>query len=187
MASDKQLPHGFRTLRLIEKAWADSKFKASLVSDPAAALKKEGFSVPAGAKVKVLENDVDHIYYVLPAAGAELTDDSIDKGAIKAPALSKDMKDAAAASQRVRTKAQSDPAFKKQLLADPKAVLRKEGVEVPDGVSITVVENTKALMNIVLPLPPAPAELSEAQLEAVVGGAASRGKPLGIIGLDASS
>ncbi len=72
----------------------------------------------------------------------------------------------------VITKAWSDPAFKKQLLADPAAALSAEGVVIPLGVTVKVVENTDKLVHLVLPVEP---EMSEAALAAAVGGISSLG------------
>lgn len=62
-----------------------------------------------------------------------------------------------------------DEAFKKQLLANPKAVLTREGLVIPEEVEIRAVQNTDRLVH--LPLPPKPPdELSDDALEQVSGG-----------------
>jgi hypothetical protein len=65
-------------------------------------------------------------------------------------------------------KAWADDAFKAKLLADPAAVLKAEGVGVPSGMTVKVIENTDTIFNLVLP--PRPAELSDADLDAVAAG-----------------
>jgi len=72
----------------------------------------------------------------------------------------------------VITKAWSDPAFKKQLLSDPAAALSAEGVVIPPGVTVKVVENTDRLVHLVLPVEP---EMSDAALSTAVGGMSSLG------------
>jgi Nitrile hydratase, alpha chain len=61
-----------------------------------------------------------------------------------------------------------DPAFKKQLLASPRTVLKQEGIDVPAELTIKVHENTAEVMHLVVP---AKLQSVEAQLEKM-------GKPL---------
>ncbi len=44
-----------------------------------------------------------------------------------------------------------DPDFKARLDADPTGVLREEGMEIPNGVSVKLLFNTDDLLHIVLP------------------------------------
>jgi hypothetical protein len=71
----------------------------------------------------------------------------------------------------VIAKAWQDEAYRKELIADPKGVLQKEfGVELPEGLSIEVLEESPSKLYIVIPPKPT-GELSDEQLEAVAGGA----------------
>ena len=64
-------------------------------------------------------------------------------------------------------KAVENEAFRSELLADPKAAIEKElGVSIPEGFKIGVHEDNIMSINLVLP----PAELSEADLNAVAAG-----------------
>jgi hypothetical protein len=70
-------------------------------------------------------------------------------------------------------RAAKDAAFRQALMEDPNATIERElGVTLPAGVSLTMVEETATSRYLVLP--PAPrgvgGELSDAELEAVVGG-----------------
>lgn len=56
--------------------------------------------------------------------------------------------------RRVIEKAWAEPAFRKQLKADPANVLKKEGIEPPSGVKIEVIESTPKKRYFVLPPPP---------------------------------
>jgi Nitrile hydratase, alpha chain len=70
---------------------------------------------------------------------------------------------------KIIAKAWRDPAFKAELIANPAAVLKAEGVDVPAGMTVTVVENTDRQFHLVLPPVPSD-ELSDEALDAVAGG-----------------
>ena len=65
----------------------------------------------------------------------------------------------------------ADDGFKASLLADPAGVLTAEGLQVPAGVSVKVVENTDTIFNLVLP--PKPTDLSDTDMDAISAGGAS--------------
>ena len=71
---------------------------------------------------------------------------------------------------RIIAKAWADEAFKAALIADPVATLKAEGIPVPEGLSLTVVENTSTHIHIVLPPKPPEGEISEDALGGVAGG-----------------
>lgn len=70
----------------------------------------------------------------------------------------------------------TDPQFKDKLLTDPHAALADHGVDVPEGISVNVVENTDDTVHLVLPVSPRHAgddsgeELSAEEMEKVAGG-----------------
>jgi hypothetical protein len=55
---------------------------------------------------------------------------------------------------RVIAKAWADEDFKSALLADPRAALRTQGIEIPEGITVRVVENSDNVINLVLPKAP---------------------------------
>jgi hypothetical protein len=80
---------------------------------------------------------------------------------------------------RLVDKAWKDAAFRRELLEDPKGTLERElAVKLPEGFSLTVLEETA--MSRYLVLPPAPAQdggdLSDKELEAVAGGDPASGQ-----------
>ncbi len=68
-------------------------------------------------------------------------------------------------------KAWADDQFKKKLLANPATVLRENGVNLPAGITVNVVESTDKVLNLTLPAKPS-GELAEEDLERVAGGRA---------------
>jgi len=70
---------------------------------------------------------------------------------------------------KIVAKAWRDPSFKAELIANPAAALKAEGIDVPAGMTVTVVENTDKVFHLVLPPVPSD-ELSDEALDAVAGG-----------------
>jgi hypothetical protein len=70
--------------------------------------------------------------------------------------------------QKIITRCWEDEEFKKRLMADPAKILDAEGVSVPDGVSIRVVEDTDQVRTLIIP--PAPSHLDDDQLKGITGG-----------------
>ncbi len=66
-------------------------------------------------------------------------------------------------------KSWSDDEFKAELLSDPMKVFKENGIEVPDGIEIRMVENTAATTHFILPPTPGD-ELTDEQLERASGG-----------------
>ncbi len=84
-------------------------------------------------------------------------------------AMSPDQQQQAKDYARVVAKAWQDDAFKQRLLANPRAVLEQEGLDLPAGVEVRLVENTDRLMYLNLPARPE-GELSIEQLDQATGG-----------------
>jgi hypothetical protein len=72
---------------------------------------------------------------------------------------------------KIVAEASKDDNFKKRLLANPAAVLKERGVEVPAGVQIRVLEDTDQVIHLTLPAQAQEEELSDEALEGVAGGA----------------
>src|SRR5262249_39954625 len=72
---------------------------------------------------------------------------------------------------QIVAQAWADESFKRRLLADPAAVLKEQGIGVPAGVGVRVVENTDQVRYLTLPNRSGKGELSEEELAAVAGGA----------------
>ena len=72
--------------------------------------------------------------------------------------------------QQIIAKCWSDEAFKEKLVADPRATLAADGVEIPEGVKINVLSNTADTFHLVIPAMPDDTELSDEELDGVAGG-----------------
>lgn len=72
----------------------------------------------------------------------------------------------------------TDPQFRKELLANPKASLEKVlGAEIPSGVNVKVLEENANTYYVVLPhVTQEGAELDDASLEKVAGGMGDKAK-----------
>ena len=62
----------------------------------------------------------------------------------------------------------ADEGFKQKLVTNPVATLKAEGVDVPSGVSVKVLENSDKVFHLVIP--PKPTDLSDEDLDKVAGG-----------------
>ena len=70
----------------------------------------------------------------------------------------------------VFARAMTDSEFKAQFIADPAAVLSAAGAEVPEGLTIKVVENSSTTFHVVLPDPEA---MTDELLAAASGGSSA--------------
>jgi len=60
---------------------------------------------------------------------------------------------------KIIAKAWADEDFKARLIAEPAETLKAEGMEVPDGITIKVVQDTENLRHIVIPHLPSDASM----------------------------
>jgi hypothetical protein len=74
--------------------------------------------------------------------------------------------------QEIQAKAARDGGFRAALLRDPYGALAGEGIEVPAGVEVTVVEATPERVTLVLPPLVTDGELDEDALAGSAGGTA---------------
>ena len=71
---------------------------------------------------------------------------------------------------RIFAKAWADEDFKAELMVDPRAALAAQGIEVPEGVTLVVHENTADVIHMVLPNRP-DLSLTGEMLDQAVGAA----------------
>ena len=150
--------------QVVTKSSQDEGFKRRLVADPRAVLREYGIAVPDGQAVRVVENTAETIYMALPTKpSGGLSDGQLAR-------LAGEGQGATRKVGQLLLKVWQDPTFKRRLVADPRAVLQEEGLPVPAGKAVRVVEDTAETMHLVLPHKPAEGELTDDQLEQVAGG-----------------
>ena len=105
---------------VITKSYENEDFKAMLLADPSTMLAAEGYNIPDGQSITVVESCVEdeHIFYI-----------PLDKLQLSEVYL------------QIITKCWADEDFKAMLLADPRGILATAGYDVPDGQSITVLQS----------------------------------------------
>ncbi len=114
---------------LLGRAWGDGTFKARLLSDTIAVLKENGITIPEDVSVKAIENTDKVIHIVIPRRNYTVP----------------------VALRELISRAWSDDAFKARLLSDTIAVLKENGITVPENVSVKAIENTDKVIHIVIP------------------------------------
>lgn len=146
----------------LEKIWNDPQFKKQLMDNPRPVLAELGMTIPEGTDVRVYENTPHEMNFVLPNK-AEM------------PA-GYDPESTNAAIGKLIKKAWSDASFKQRLLSDPKpAIADASGIELPASLKVRVHEDKPGLKNLIVPVNPNSEDLSDADLEAIAGGALSKG------------
>ncbi|HYW21371.1 MAG TPA: NHLP leader peptide family RiPP precursor [Nodularia sp. (in: cyanobacteria)] len=146
---------------LIQKLWNDPSDFEKFMSDPKTYLIEQGEQLPDNLTVKAYADTPSQRHYVLPAKESQIPQGDDPVLTIMRGAL-------------------ADPTSKAQLLKDPKAVASEMGINIPDGVAIHILENTPDEVNLTVPVNPANAEFSDADLELIAGGKLSQGAQCGI-------
>ena len=149
--------------KIMAKAWSDPGFKERLRSEPAAALMELQISLPKGMEIAVLENTPEKTYLVLGAPRrVETLSDVYDikrfGDTYRDPRL------------HPLNWVSHDPVHTARIKADPVKALAEMGIEVAEGMAVTVVENSWTLTHLVLPPQPAPGELDDDALQRVSEG-----------------
>jgi hypothetical protein len=155
---------------IVGRAWEDEEFKKRLLTEPSAVFKEHGVETAPGVKLKVLENTESVIHLTVPTKpDTAFTREEIESAAVDSYL---DQQLWGADVIHLAVKAASDDGLKTRLKANPDAVLKENGLDVPDGLEVRVVENTPTQYCLTLPAKPDPeqAELSDEDVSRVVGG-----------------
>ncbi len=78
--TEKELDPNWKR-QLIVRAWREEAFKEKLLKDPRAAAAEMGYNIPDAWEFKVLEENPDKVYLVLPQkpGTTELSDETLDQ------------------------------------------------------------------------------------------------------------
>jgi hypothetical protein len=105
---------------VITKSYENEDFKAMLLADPSTLLEAEGYNIPDGQSITVVESSLEDEYvFYIPLDKLQLSD----------------------VYHQIIAKCWADENFKAMLLADPRGILATAGYDVPDGQSITVLQS----------------------------------------------
>jgi nitrile hydratase subunit alpha len=133
--------------KVVARAWADSEYKARLLSNGTAAIAELGFSGPEGEHMVVVENTPDvHNLVVCTLCSC-----------YPWPTLG------------LPPKWYKAPAYRARAVREPRTLLAEMGTVIPDEVEIRVWDSSAEARYLVLPMRPAGTDdLSEEQLAGVV-------------------
>ena len=149
--------------KIMAKAWSDPGFKERLRSDPAATLMELRISLPADMEIVVLENTPETTYLVLGAPRR-----------VEPLSAIHDIKRFGDTYRDPRLHplnwVSHDPVHTARIKSEPVKALAEMGLEVAEGMTVTVVENSWTRTHLVLPPQPAPGELDDDTLRRVSEG-----------------
>ncbi len=147
---------------VVSKAASDRAFRAQLLANPSATLQSAGVEIPAGAKVKVVE-DTQNLRYLIVSARPEGISDA-DLATATSESIANDGSVAAkiAVYAQLVAKSWTDSALRSSLLSDPAATLSAHGISVPSGVQVKALESSAN--DLVLSVPPGSAGNLAAQI-----------------------
>ena len=133
--------------RIVARAWVDPAYRRRLLEDAPAAARELGSEYPAGTRLVVLENRPDRHNLVVCTLCS----------CYPWPVLG------------LPPTWYKSAAYRSRAVSEPRAVLREFGLELPDGVAVTVWDSSSDLRYMVLPERPAGTEAwTEPQLAALV-------------------
>ncbi len=129
--------------QIVARALREPDLRRKLLAEPKQTLHSMDVSLPEIQNITVLESTETQAFFILPL----LSSAEIQQLQEELPTL----QPSRSIRSRILIKAMQDPDYKSHLLRDPKAVLKAEGMPIPDSMSLTALENTSDQLYIVLP------------------------------------
>ena len=136
---------------ILQKLWEDPASREEFLSQPKAYLQKQGQEISEDTRVFAHQETPSKKYFVLPPNGTEV-------------AQSENLK------TEITRRALQDSAYKDLLFKNPQAAAQEMGIDLPDSITYTIVQNSQDEVHIVLPVSADDCELSDLDLELVAGG-----------------
>ena len=133
--------------RVVARAWVDPEFKERLLDDPTAAVKELGYEIPHDPVLAVVEN-TEEVHHLVVCTLCSCYPTSLLG---RPPDWYKSF------------------AYRSRAVMEPRAVIREFGLELDQGVAVSVVDSTADLRYLVLPRRPARTEdMTEEELARLV-------------------
>lgn len=129
--------------QVMAKAVHEPEFRSRFIKNPKVILNELDIPIPPEQNVTVLESQEGEIYFVLPV----LTEEEVQqlRNSLNTVHPQRSVR------SRILLKAREDPDYKTQLIQEPKAMLKAEGLPIPDASTVTLLENSPDQLYIVLP------------------------------------
>jgi hypothetical protein len=129
--------------QVMAKAVHEPEFRTRLIANPKVVLDEMEIPIPLAQNVTVLESREGEIFFVLPV----LTEAEIHQLRHSLNTVHPQR----SVRSRILLKARDDPEYKAQLLQEPKAMLKAEGLPIPEASTVTLLENSSTQLFLVLP------------------------------------
>jgi hypothetical protein len=129
--------------QVMARAIHDPSFRSRFLTHPKVVLDEMKIPIPPTQNVTVIESQEGEIFFVLPI----LTDPEVER----LEASLQTVHPQRSVRSQILLKARQDPAYKAQLMQEPKAVLIAAGLSIPASAKVTLLENSPEQFYIVLP------------------------------------
>ncbi len=129
--------------QIIARAIHEPEFRSRLISQPKQVLQEMSVPIPQEQAVTVVESRNGTIFFVIPI----MSEEEIQQLSTSVNSVHPQR----SVRSRILLKATQDPGYKAELFKHPKAILKTEGLPIPDAAEVTVLENSLEQLYIVLP------------------------------------